>query len=80
MADGGWIRLQAEVQDGRLGIMVENDRDDEAPPRRKNGVGLKNVRSRLEARYGKDATFRIEASEDRFRVSMTLPAEYGETT
>jgi len=80
MADCGWIRLQAEVQDGRLGIMVENDRDDEAPPRRKNGVGLKNVRSRLEARYGKDATFRIEASEDRFRVSMTLPAEYGETT
>jgi len=80
MADGGWIRLQAEVQDGRLGIMVENDRDDEAPPRRKNGVGLKNVRSRLEGRYGKDATFRIETSEDRFRVSMTLPAEYGETT
>jgi len=80
MADGGWIRLQAEVQDGRLGIMVENDRDDEAPPRRKSGVGLKNVRSRLEARYGKDATFRIEPSEDRFRVSITLPAEYGENT
>jgi LytS/YehU family sensor histidine kinase len=80
MADGGWIRLQAEVQDGRLGIMVENDRDDEAPPRRKNGVGLKNVRSRLEARYGKDATFRVEPSEDRYRVSMTLPAEYGEST
>ena len=80
MADGGWIRLQAEVQDGRLGIMVENDRDDEAPPRRKNGVGLKNVRTRLEARYGKDATFRVEPSEDRYRVSMTLPAEYGEST
>jgi two-component system sensor histidine kinase AlgZ len=80
MADGGSIRLQAQVQDGRLGIMVENDRDDEAPPRRKNGVGLKNVRSRLEARYGKDATFRVEPSEDRFRVSMTLPAEYGEST
>jgi two-component system, LytTR family, sensor histidine kinase AlgZ len=80
MADGGQIRLQAQVQDGRLGIVVENDRDDEAPPRRKSGVGLKNVRSRLEARYGKDATFRIEPGEDRFRVSMTLPAEYGENT
>src|SRR5215468_4886421 len=80
MADGGQIRLQAQVQDGRLGIVVENDRDDEAPPRRKSGVGLKNVRSRLEARYGKDATFRIEPSEERFRVSMTLPAEYGEKT
>jgi two-component system, LytTR family, sensor histidine kinase AlgZ len=80
MADGGSIRLQAQVQDGRLGITVENDRDDEAPPRRKNGVGLKNVRSRLEARYGKDATFRVEPSEDSFRVTMTLPAEYGEST
>jgi two-component system, LytTR family, sensor histidine kinase AlgZ len=80
MADGGQIRLQAQVRDGRLGIVVENDRDDEAPPRRKSGVGLKNVRNRLEARYGKDATFRIEPSEERFRVSMTLPAEYGENT
>jgi two-component system sensor histidine kinase AlgZ len=80
MAEGGWIRLQAQVEDGRLGIVVENDRDDEAPPRRKSGVGLKNVRSRLEARYGKQATLRIEPSEDRFRVSMTLPAEYGEST
>ena len=80
MADGGRIRLQAQVQDGWLGITVENDRDDEAPLRRKSGVGLKNVSSRLEARYGKDATFRIEPSEDRFRVSMTLPAEYGEIT
>lgn len=80
MADGGRIRLYAQVEDGRLGITVDNDRDDEAPPRRKNGVGLKNVRSRLEARYGKDATLRVEPSEDRFRVSMTLPAEYGEST
>src|SRR5215471_18026534 len=58
MADGGRIRLQAQVHDGWLGISVENDRDDEAPLRRKSGVGLKNVSSRLEARYGKDATFR----------------------
>ena len=79
MADGGLIRLEARVHDGRLGIVVENDRDEEAPSRRRNGVGLKNVRSRLEARYGKEATFRAEADEDKFRVSMSLPAEYGES-
>jgi len=78
LAEGGWIRLQAQVQDGRLAIAVENQRDDEAPARRKNGVGLKNVRSRLEARYGKAASFRIEPGEDRFRVTKSMPAERGE--
>jgi two-component system, LytTR family, sensor histidine kinase AlgZ len=79
MSDGGLIRLDARVQDGRLAIVVENDRDEEAPSRKRNGVGLRNVRSRLEARYGKEATLRAEAEEDKFRVSMSLPAEYGET-
>lgn len=78
MAEGGLIRLEAKVEDGRLGIVVENDRDDEAPSRKRSGVGLKNVRGRLEARYGKDAVFRVEPGEERFRVSMSLPAEYGE--
>jgi two-component system sensor histidine kinase AlgZ len=78
MADGGLIRLEALVQQGRLGIVVENDRDEEAPSRRRNGVGLKNVRSRLEARYGKEAVFRTDAGEDKFRVSMSFPAEIAE--
>jgi two-component system, LytTR family, sensor histidine kinase AlgZ len=76
MEDGGMIRLEASVRDGRLAILVENDRDEEAPVRKRNGVGLKNVRSRLEARYGKEATFRAEADEDKFRVTMSLPAEF----
>ena len=76
MEDGGMIRLEASVRDRRLAILVENDRDEEAPVRKRNGVGLKNVRSRLEARYGKEATFRAEADEDKFRVTMSLPAEF----
>jgi hypothetical protein len=74
--DGGTIRLEASVRDGRLAILVENDHDEEAPVRKRNGVGLKNVRSRLEARYGKEATFRAEADEDKFRVTVSLPAEF----
>src|SRR5260370_11177957 len=79
MADGGLIRLEARVQDARLVIVVENDRDEEAPSRRRNGVGLKNVRSRLEARYGKEATFRADAEEEKFRVNMSFPEEYAES-
>ena len=76
MEDGGLIRLEASVREGRLAILVENDRDEEAPSRKRNGVGLKNVRSRLEARYGTEATFRADADEETFRVTMSLPAEY----
>jgi two-component system sensor histidine kinase AlgZ len=76
MAEGGLIRMDTQVQDGRLAIVVENDRDDEAPKRKRGGVGLKNVRSRLEARYGKHASLHTDASEDKFRVSLSLPTEY----
>ena len=76
MADGGLIRLETKVEDGRLAVVVDNDRDEEAPSRKRNGVGLKNVRNRLEARYGKDATLSTDASEERFRVRLSLPAEY----
>jgi hypothetical protein len=76
MENGGLIRLEAAVRNDRLNIFVENDRDEEAPSRKRNGVGLKNVRRRVEARYGNEATFRAEAEEDKFRVSISLPAEY----
>jgi len=76
MENGGLIRLEASVREGRLAILVENDRDEEAPSRKRNGVGLRNVRSRLEARHGAEATFRAEADEDKFRVTMSLPVEF----
>src|SRR5262249_57725082 len=33
MADGGWIRVTAQVEDGRLGLSVEKQRHQQAPPR-----------------------------------------------
>jgi two-component system, LytTR family, sensor histidine kinase AlgZ len=75
LPEGGDVRLSAQRQNGRLGIVVENSWDSEAPPRRSGGMGLKNVERRLEARYGKEATLRINAEEQRFQVSLSLPAE-----
>jgi len=54
---------------------VENSVDPDAPAPRKGGLGLANVRLRLEARYGKDATLRATADEELFRVAISLPAE-----
>jgi two-component system sensor histidine kinase AlgZ len=80
LPEGGEIRLVVQRQDGRLAILVENSWDPEAPPRRSGGLGLKNVQRRLEARYGKDASLRVDTEGEFFRVSLSLPAESEERT
>ncbi|HUC53438.1 MAG TPA: histidine kinase [Candidatus Cybelea sp.] len=79
LPEGGEIRLAAERQNGRLAIVVENSWDPEAPPRRSGGRGLENVQRRLEARYGKDASLRVNTEGELFQVSLSLPAESGES-
>ena len=75
MADGGWIRLRAARSGGRLLVTVENSWDPEAGSSRKNGVGLKNVQRRLEARYGSEAHLEAKAEDEVFRVNLSFPAE-----
>jgi two-component system sensor histidine kinase AlgZ len=75
MPEGGWIRLKAERKNGRMFLTVENTWDPEAGSSRRNGVGLKNVQRRLEARYGSAAQLQASAEENVFRVSLQFPAE-----
>jgi len=75
LPEGGDVRLSTQRQNGRLSILVENSWDPEAPPRRSGGMGLKNVQRRLEARYGKDASLRVNAEGELFQVTLNLPAE-----
>jgi len=81
MPEGGWVRLNAMRNGERLLLTVENSWDPEAVSvRKKNGVGLKNVQRRLEARYGKEAFTEVKTEENTFRVSLSLPAETQEAT
>jgi len=57
---------------------VENQFDPEAPVRHRNGVGLANVKQRLQTRYGNRASVDVAASEDSFRVALVMPAEVAE--
>jgi len=75
LPEGGEIRLSSQRLNGRLAIVVENSWDPEAPPRRSGGMGLKNVQRRLEARYGKEASLRVNTEGELFQVSLSLPAE-----
>jgi two-component system sensor histidine kinase AlgZ len=72
---GGNVRILAACNGGRLHLSIENSVDPDAPPSRRGGLGLANVRQRLETRYGKEATLRADAEEELFRVSISLPAE-----
>jgi two-component system sensor histidine kinase AlgZ len=76
IAEGGSIRLTVRRADGRLSLIVENSWDPEAVcARKKNGVGLKNVQRRLEARYAREAFLEATTEQNLFRVRLVLPAE-----
>jgi two-component system, LytTR family, sensor histidine kinase AlgZ len=75
MPEGGWIRLHAERNGQHVLLTVENSWDPEAGSSRKNGVGLKNVQRRLEARYGKEAQLQANAEENVFCVRLQFPVE-----
>jgi hypothetical protein len=76
LAEGGEIlMLGRRVRDG-LRFTIENPFDPGAPSSR-SGIGLSNVRQRLEARYGNAGRLEVEASEDVYRVTLTVPARVG---
>ena len=74
LPDGGFVRLSGASRNGRLLLAVENSFDPESTPARKSGLGLNNVRQRLEARYGKEATMKVSADNEKFRVDLSFPA------
>ena len=80
LTEGGTVKLAASNSGRQLNVLVENSMDPDAPAGRKGGMGLRNVRERLEARYGKEASVRATAEEETFRVDLSMPAEYEEKT
>ena len=74
LPDGGLVRISGKSQDGRVSLAIENTFDPDSTPMRKSGLGLKNVRDRLEARYGKDANMRVSAENGIFQVDLSFPA------
>jgi two-component system, LytTR family, sensor histidine kinase AlgZ len=83
LPDGGSIEIAASCDDGYLRLSISNSFDLNYQPKRGVGIGIANVRERLAARYGKDATFEGSISGDCYLVRLTLPLgeahyDYGE--
>ena len=75
LLDGGTISLTARTTTDHLTIIIENTCDPDATAIRRGGLGLRNVRSRLEARYGKEADMRVTTEAGNFKVQLTLPLD-----
>jgi signal transduction histidine kinase len=73
LVEGGTIRLEARCGDGWLRVKVQNEFDPDAPPARKHGLGLQNVRNRLRALYENQARIDTEVGDNRFVVEVDLP-------
>lgn len=74
LLEGGEVCVQARRREGFLELVVANPCDPDRPPSRSTGVGLVNVRSRVETLCGHRASVDVDASETAFRVSILLPA------
>jgi len=75
MAEGGEILISGHREHDLVQFRVSNPFDPDAPMQARNGIGLRNVRARLEARYGSAGRMQIEATERNYEVTLTFPAQ-----
>ncbi len=79
LTGGGAVRIVAQRAGSILRISVSNDIDLDLPAAGANGIGLANVRQRLAAAYGHEASVNWSRTENQFRVELALPAETRES-
>jgi LytS/YehU family sensor histidine kinase len=77
LLDGGLIRLDISRSDSGLAIVIENpfDADSGGATARFGGMGLDNVRNRLDAMFGRDARVDVDARDGQFRVELHIPID-----
>ncbi len=69
------IRLTTRLKNNTLNIVIENDFDPENITGKGEGVGLKNIKSRLELMYGRPKLLSTTVAESLFRVAINIPLE-----
>jgi hypothetical protein len=74
LVDGGEVTIAATRSGEHLELMIANPCDPDRPASRGAGVGLGNVRARIEAQFGHRARIDVEALPESYRVRILLPA------
>jgi two-component system, LytTR family, sensor histidine kinase AlgZ len=76
--EGGTIRISAIKKGGFVEIQLENPVDQDAEPPIGLGMGLKQVKMRLQGRYGADIFFDAVLKDGLHKVLMVFPTEVPE--
>lgn len=74
--DGGLLRIEARRADGWLHLAVANTGQAHARSKPGGGLGLRNLKSRLELAYAGRATFQLVKEQEWTRAEITLPLEF----
>ncbi len=69
-----FVSIEVSCEDGRVVFRCSNSRHGAATG---GGIGVHNVRKRLELLYDEDFTYTVEATESRYDIRMNLPASPG---
>lgn len=67
------IRFACQPQGEYLKITVENDFDPDISPRKGAGIGLNNIKTRLQITYGQENLLQVERNGKLFRVNIFIP-------
>ena len=67
-----FIDVKVSVEGERLSFLCRNSKSDK-PNEEKGGVGLANVRKRLNLLYDKDYTLRVKDEADTYTVELNIP-------
>ena len=70
----GFVHLKISAAGESIAVEISNSGEWDSPPGLSSGIGLANVRRRLELCYGAAARFEIRAAEGVTTVAFTVPA------
>jgi two-component system, LytTR family, sensor histidine kinase AlgZ len=73
LLDGGTITISSALRNDRLKISVENPFDSEYIPKKGTGLGITNVRSRIQTLFGTDGRIDVEKKDGSFKVELIFP-------
>jgi LytS/YehU family sensor histidine kinase len=67
------IAISANCSNGLLQVMILNDYNSDFISKKGEGIGIRNVSSRLKLQYGREDLLKINKNEHSFEVVMRFP-------